>query len=239
MNGIKRFLKGIVTLFFPNTCLGCGEIIDEGEFFCDCCFEMLESCSLDKQCIKCGLSKKHCECKYKSFSFSGITAPFYNEGRAQRAMYTYKFRKRIYISDFFAKRISLAVKYSFHDIRFDGICYVPLSGKSLRKRGFNQSREIAYRMSEILGIPLIEEQLGCRKKKYSQHLMPKNKRFENVKGVYYPKKPCHGTVLLVDDIKTTGATLDECTKQLLKSGADAVYCAAGLISHNKYKKRKV
>ena len=150
------------------------------------------------------------------------------------AMYTYKFRKRIYISDFFAKRISLAVKYSFHGIRFDGICYVPLSGKSLRKRGFNQSREIAYRMSEILGIPLIEEQCV-----FPSPELPKNKRFENVKGVYYPKKPCHGTVLLVDDIKTTGATLDECTKQLLKSGADAVYCAAGLISHNKYKKRKV
>ena len=62
-------------------------------------------------------------------------------------------------------------------------------------------------------------------------------RFENVKGKFRSTKKCIGNILLVDDIKTTGATLEECSKQLLSSGADSVYCVTGLITRN-YKKRK-
>ena len=227
---IKQFFKTVISCVYPNTCLNCGEIIAEGEFFCDYCFEMLARINHDKQCIKCGLDKKDCGCKNKIYSFDAITAPFYNRGSAQSAVYTYKFQKRQYISRFLAEQMSLAAKYVFYGIEFDGICYVPLSGKSLRKRGFDQSLEIARRMSRILGIPLIENQLVCRNKKKSQHKVPLKMREKNVKDVYFSTRPISGKILLVDDIKTTGATLNECSKQLLSSGAKAVYCITALIT---------
>lgn len=227
---LKQFIKRIISFIYPNTCLDCGDIIPEGEFFCDCCFEMLPRISYDKMCIKCGFEKKKCNCKNRTYSFDGITAPFYNRDGAQAAVYAYKFRKRQYISRILAEQMSMSVKYVYHNIGFDGICYVPLSGKSLRKRGFNQSKELAIIMSQILGIQLVENQLGCRNKRKAQHKVRLSEREKNVKGVYFSKKPISGKILLVDDIKTTGATLNECTKQLLSSGAQSVFCVTALIT---------
>lgn len=233
----KEIFRTIATLIYPNTCLSCGEIINEGEYFCDCCFEMLERVDLDKQCIKCGLPKGKCDCRKKIYVFDAITAPFYNKGGAQNAMYTYKFARREYVSVFFAQQMSLNVKYMYTDVCFDGICYVPLSKKSYRKRGFNQSKKIAGYMSEILKIPLVENALGCKNKRKSQHKTDADKREENVKGKYFPLKKVSGRILLVDDIKTTGATLNECAKQLLSAGAVSVYCITGLISYNTDEKK--
>ena len=229
----NKSLSLILSVVFPNTCLGCGEVIPEGEFFCYYCTEHMPIIETDKHCKRCGLSKKKCECNKKIFCFDCIAAPFYNIGAAKNAMYIFKFRKRPYISAYFANRMAITVKYAFYGIRFDGICYVPLSSKSLRKRGFNQSREIAVHMSRLLKIPLIENALGCKNKKKSQHTVSRDKREENVKGVYYPKGKIKGRILLVDDIKTTGATLNECSKQLLIAGADSVYCITGIITGNK------
>ncbi|MEE1238890.1 MAG: hypothetical protein UHO61_03080, partial [Acutalibacteraceae bacterium] len=98
------------------------------------------------------------------------------------------------------------------------------------KRGFNQSRVLAEKIAEILGIPIADE-LVCLKNGKRQHDLFGKERFENVKGRYKAKTGTKGKMLLlVDDIKTTGATLNECAKQLCLSGADGVYCVTALIS---------
>lgn len=229
----KRIFKTIISAVFPNTCVGCGEIIPEGEFLCDYCFEMIERVDLEKHCIKCGESKKNCLCKYNIFLYEGCVAPFYNDGIAKKVMYTYKLGSRVYISEFLAQKMVLALKYSYSDIKFDGICYVPITGKAFRKRGFNQCSELASRISEITGIPLLDNHLGAVNKRIGQHSVSKKERFLNVKDKFYSKRPCFGKILLIDDIKTTGATLNECSKVLLNSGAESVWCLTGLISKNK------
>lgn len=236
MKWIKAFYKLLISVFYPNTCLSCGEIIEEGEFLCYYCTEHLPLVNWDKLCRRCGLDKKNCQCNKRIFCFEGVTAPFYNSGSAQKAMYAFKLGKRRYISDYFANRMAINVKYVYHDIKFDGICYVPISPKSLRKRGFNQSRDIAERMSRLLQIPLIENALGSHDKKQGQHSAKGNKREANVKGAFYPKRRINGKILLIDDIKTTGSTLNECARQLLIAGADSVYCATGLVSKKRKKK---
>lgn len=233
METFKKFIKKIISFVYPNTCLNCGEIIPEGEFFCDCCFEQLEITPVDKMCLKCGNTKKNCFCKSRVYSFEKITAPFYKNGAAQKAMYAFKLGRRVYISEFFSQRMALKVKYDFYGTRFDGICYVPLSAASLRKRGFNQSKLLAEQISDILKIPLITDQLSCVKKSTSQHKTKGKERFQNIKGAYRSNKAICGRILLIDDIKTTGATLDECSKQLLSSGAESVWCVTGLITDKK------
>lgn len=233
MKKIKIFLDDILSIVFPNTCVACREIIPKGEFLCDYCYEFIKRTSKDKFCLKCGNAKKDCKCKNRVYSFEGIIAPFYNEDIAQRAMYSYKIGKNKPIYKFFAREMAKSVKYSFSDIQFDGICYVPISKHSLSKRGFDQSRILAKELSEILKIPLMDNIIECVRKSTNQHKKSDKQRFLNVKGAYKSRGFITGNILLVDDIKTSGATLNECAKVLLSSGASAVYCVTGLITEFK------
>lgn len=233
-----QVFKAILSAFFPNTCISCGEIINEEDALCDYCFEMLPRVDLVKNCTRCGLPKKHCDCKNHVFYYNGCIAPFYNKLSAQKAMYRYKFRKMQKNADFFSKQMALAVKMVYSDIKFDAVTYVPLNYRKFLKRGFNQSEVLARQISQILGLKIFDKLLFCSKNKISQHNLKNPKeRFRNVGGMYGCKHKVKGNILLIDDIKTTGATLNECAKMLILSGADKVYCVTGLITHNREDKK--
>lgn len=127
-----------------------------------------------------------------------------------------------------------AVKTVYNDINFDGITYVPMHPIKLLRRGFNQSEVLAQRLSKVLNIKVYDRLLSARYVPKAQHNLTVKERFKNVKGIYTYNYTVTGkTILLVDDIKTTGATLDECAKQLLLAGADNVFCICGLITKSK------
>ncbi|MBR4972914.1 MAG: ComF family protein [Clostridia bacterium] len=229
--------KSLISAFFPNTCVSCGEIIDQNEFLCDYCYCMLEQCARDKLCLKCGLPKKNCMCKYDVYSFDGVVAPFYKDTSAKDAMYSFKFRGNLGAVKFFAERMALAVKQYYSDINFDMVCCVPMTYFAQNKRGYNQSALLGEQIAEIFNLPFYKNLLYCKNKKSSQHKLSLKERKVNVKDVFDTNARLNGqTVLLVDDIKTTGATLSECAKVLLSSGADKVYCVTGLITRKKGKK---
>jgi ComF family protein len=225
-----KIFKSLISVLFPNVCVSCSDIIEEGEFLCDYCYEMIERTANDKICIKCGNMKKRCECKRRVYRFNAIIAPFYNEGIARKALYAFKIGKREAIANFFINEMTLAIKQNFYDIKFDEVCFVPMFKRDRLKKGFNHSELLAKGIAEKLGIKFSELLLSHKKKKPQHKLHPKE-RLENVKDVYYCNKNLSGkTILLVDDIKTTGATLDECSKQLLFAGAERVYCVTGVMS---------
>lgn len=230
-----QIFKGLLNSFFPNTCISCGEIIDEGEHLCDYCYGMLPYIDFTKNCNKCGLPKKNCDCKNRVFYFGGAIAPFYNDASAKSAMYRFKFLRHTRNADFFSKQMALAVESVYCDIKFDGVAYVPLSLKKFLNRGFNQSGILAKQIADILNLPVFDKSLYCKNSKVIQHdINDPKERFKNVEGLYSCKYKVMGkNILLVDDIKTTGATLNECAKQLILSGADNVYCVAGLISNKR------
>ena len=234
-----NIIKSLIFCFFPSVCAGCGEILTEDEYFCDYCFEMLPKLSVDKTCKKCGLPKKNCECGKYIFHFDACAAPFRNSGVARRAMYAFKFRHKEHIAKFFAEQMALTVKQRYSDRTFDIITFVPMRKKDSLKRGYNQSFVLANLLSKILKIPLAEDILKCNRKKKNQHKLSRKDRFSNIKGVYYCNTSLEGKrILLVDDIKTTGATFDACAKQLFACGADSVCCIAGLITYKDKKKGK-
>ncbi len=231
--------KTIVTSFFPNKCICCGEVIGEDEYFCDYCYGMLEQIDCSKNCKICGLPKKDCNCKYHVFHFNRCIAPFENEGTAKEAIYRCKFAKWKAGYKFFAERMSIAVKTYYNDVDFDGVAYVPMRKLKKLKRGFNQAEELAIGMGNILDIPVFQDVLFCAKGKQTQHNLKYKERFENVKGRYgYNYSITGKTVLLVDDIKTTGASLDECAKQLVLAGASKVYCVTGVMTNNRKEEKK-
>lgn len=235
-NFFKEISNGVISALFPKHCICCEEIVDENEFLCDYCYEMIERIDADKRCLACGLDKKNCDCKRLIFHFEGCVVPFYNIGIAKRALYKLKLSHREYHTEFFAREIVLRIKEELPDVKFDGVCYVPGNVLNNLKRGFNQAELLAKRISEIMNIPLNKKALYMKRRGKGQHNLTGRERFINVRGMYgYNYRNSGKTLLLIDDIKTTGATLDECARQLLFSGAHHIYCACALATVQEYK----
>lgn len=239
---MHRAISAVKSVFFPKTCAGCGRIIPEADGFCDFCHEAAVHCDPIKRCMRCGLDKKICQCKERVFAFDMCTAPFKNTGVAKRAMYHFKYRRKITYGVMLAEQMALCVKNEYRGIKLDAVCFVPMHKRKQAERGFNQSEIMANTIARRLKLPVINA-LKCVKYVDSQHMLTFKQRLENVKNMYSAKRRLDGmNILLVDDIKTTGATLNECSERLLSAGADRVYCVTALITEStkkaKNKKRE-
>ena len=235
----KAVLSEAIAFIFPVKCVCCSEIIQNQIYICEKCIQKAERMS-EKICKWCGLERKQCECNFHTYRFRGTVAPFKNEGYIKDAFYAFKFHRRISNSRFFSKEMVACVKKHYPDIKFDAVCAVPMYYFDKADRGYNQSEILARQISKMLSIGYDGKALYSHKKKKEQH---KTKgiaaRYENIKGRYYfKKKNSYENVLLVDDIKTTGATLDECARQLMLAGANNVYCVTALITNPRLKKEK-
>lgn len=232
------FKNNLISFLFPEKCTCCGEIIHSGEGICRYCKSALKRVE-EKRCLKCGMGVKFCECRFNVFRFEGIVAPFYNVGVARRGIYNAKFNSRVTAHNFFIKEMNDCTKKYYGEVEFDAVTFVPTSRKRLYERGYNQSEILAKGVAERLKVPLCDL-LKTKGKHTRQHEVNNFKeRFKNVNGVYFVKDKINfENVLLVDDIKTTGATLDECARCLKLAGAKNVYCITALVTNPRLKKGK-
>ena len=238
---MKALFKTALAAFYPKTCAACGELIGEKEWLCPFCREMIERCDPAKRCNRCGLPKKDCVCKSRLFRFDGCVAPFINEGTARNAMARFKFRGCRGSSRYFAGQMALCVRSAYREIRFDAVCFVPMDPRKEYLRGQNPARLLATELAGLLRLPVDRDALVCtRYTKRAQHDLGFKERQNNVKGLYRCPKEVDGKVfLLVDDIKTSGYTLDACAAELIAAGAEAVFCVTALITYPKKKEKKV
>lgn len=182
-----RVISVLKSVFFPKTCAGCGAIIGEDDELCDYCHEMLVRCDPLKRCMRCGLDKKNCQCKRRTFAFEMCIAPFVNTGVAKRAMYYFKYRRKMTYGTMLAKQMALCVKNEYRGLKFDGICFVPMHRRKQLERGFNQTEVMAKAMSDILEVPVLNA-LKCVKYVRSQHELSEKQRLENVKICMLPQR---------------------------------------------------
>ena len=231
---IKRLLnlgKELICSIYPKKCICCGRTISEERRLCVLCTKHIEIFPYEKRCSVCGLEKKRCRCKTSVFHFSRLVAPFYNIGVAKCGFYRYKLGCHEQYATFFANAMLKNIKEEYADIYFDGVVCVPPSKKRMSKYGFNPAEQLSQILADRMRIEFIDNALLCLESKTTQHAANKTERFENVRGRYIANKKFNGKkLILVDDIMSTGATLDECAKQLLKGGADEVYCVVALIT---------
>lgn len=225
----------LLDVLYPKQCVCCNEIIDNGEELCDNCIRNIERINDTKRCLKCGLEKSECQCPIYVYHFEGCISPFYNKGIAKKGMYSFKFDRKAHYASFFAGEMAKSIKSQLNNMDFDAVCFVPSSTYSFLKRGFNQSYLLAKHLADFLNLPLIENSLKCSFTLSFQHKLNRTKRFKKAKKKYEFQKSAskllkNKRILLVDDIKTTGATLDECSRQLLLSGAKSVFCTTALIT---------
>lgn len=225
MNLNKKLLNLFLSAIYPRKCICCSELIDEGEYLCSKCNDLIERNNIVDICLACGFEKDNCVCKYNVYRFNSLVCVFKNVGLARMGYYAYKFSKKQHYADFFATEMCNAIKKCYDGIDFDFVCSVP----SATRYGYDHSGYIAKKVSAALNIPYMDNILSCAKRTKKQHKSTIKERLTNTDGKYkYNFSVKNACVLLIDDIKTTGATLDECSKELLYAGANGVYCATVL-----------
>lgn len=213
-------------LFPPNyTCDICGDEIFSGKNLCENCLLTIRFNNANT-CPVCGrqtLRPEIClECKEDAPLFKRAASPFvYGDGAA---ILIAKFKKgKAYLKEYFADHMAPYV----NDLPpVDGIVYVPMSDKSERNRGYNQAKLLADAISERTGIPVYDNVIQKRKDTNEQKSLGKRERAENLKGCFHihERKFCQNkTLLLIDDVLTTGATANEVSRLLLGADATAVY----------------
>lgn len=228
-----KLIDKILEVLYPSRCACCGDLNGKGFLCNDCENAILEQRIIGKLCRHCGHEKHNCQCNKYHYLFEGICAPFYNRNAAQQGVYMFKFQNAPYCADYFGNQMAETIRLRFKDIAFDTVCFVPSTKKSLRSRKYDYVELLAKKVSKELKLPLSSKLLKKTRDTEKQHTLTSEKRQSNVKGAYKATKRIDGqTVLLIDDIKTTGYTLNECAKQLRIAGADKVYCATALLSAN-------
>ncbi len=215
----------LADLIFPVTCLVCGH---DGEFLCDSCASNLERLP-NQLCIVCQkpapFGKTHPDCISKNKLDGIISAlPYYNPQIA-RLIETYKYKFIDDLSPKFSKIIREAIINQGLDGYFSQftIVPVPLHKRRFAWRGFNQAELIAKYISHDLYNKIDVDLVKRIKFTRPQTTLKKEKRLENIQNAFAVTKPIFGKYLLVDDVATTGATLNEIAKLLKKSGATEVW----------------
>ena len=235
---VGQFIRSI---FFPQCCAFCNTLIESDEFVCKECDSRLPITG-EETCLKCGCEKEFCDCSESEEHFyDGIAAPFYFEDGVRNSVFRLKFSGEKYIAEPLSDYMSDCFRKNFSDIEFDCITYVPMEKRKQKLRGYNQSRLLAAHLSEKLNIKLADGLIYKYCSTDIQHDLNYVERTGNIFGSFDVKngKDLSGrNILLVDDIKTTGSTLEECAKMLKLYGADKVFCLTVAVVKSKIDKKK-
>ncbi len=221
----KFNIWSLVDWIFPPFCCGCGRI---GYEICPDCFSSQEFLAHQNICIICGKSLdsgsicSSCHREHPPYeqtrslaAYQGITATMIKE---------IKYNRRIGLAPYLTQ--SLVKAFSKWHPPIDMIAPVPLARKRLRSRGFNQSDLIVKPVAHELNIPYFPRALTRTRETRSQVGLGANERKENLADAFAadPAQSKGKSVLLFDDITTTGTTLNECAKALKNAGAREVFC---------------
>ena len=145
------------------------------------------------------------------------------EGSLERILQAYKFERHDFLDDALAELLAELVYQ--HDDSFDAIVAVPMHRTKLRRRGYNQSELLARSLAAITGVPSRSDLLVKRVDREAQSTLPRSARAANVRGAFEASPAVRGlSILLVDDIATTGETMRACAGALRRRKA-AFLCA--------------
>lgn len=225
---IKTWKRTILRLLYPTTCVFCGTIASEG--VCETCRK--EVCLIgEPRCKRCGKPVRYEEQEF-CYDCQSIEH-FYEQGRSlwlhkmpvSQSVYQFKYKNRRVFAEYYAAQMAEQFSDLIRQWEVETIIPVPIHKSRRKKRGYNQAEVLAEELSRRIQIPV--EAFAVRRVQKTDPLKTMNpqerrkalSRAFAVSDAWKKKE----RVLLIDDIYTTGSTIDQITRILKKKGVQKVY----------------
>lgn len=222
----KNILNTLFDFILPRHCVSCQARLELNEnSLCNNCFNKIQ--------FSTELRLQH-EFERKFLS-AGIVSDFYapfifeNDKELQHAIHALKYNNRFRVGIYLGKVLSEKIREAKPEWQFELIIPVPLHRLKKAQRGYNQSYFIAKGIGRNLGIDFSDRILKRIKYTESQTSMTLVERAENIFGAFKvnnAKAIKDKSILIVDDVITTGATISECGRALINSGVNKIYAAS-------------
>lgn len=219
----------ILDIIYPRRCPMCdGILLPEEPWICEKCVEKLHPIT-ENRCVICGKpvpeQEERCrDCQKREHYFDRARAPYGYHGQMEQSLMRFKYGGRMEYAGFYAHAICRYEIDFIRQIRPEVLIPVPVHPARMRKRGYNQAHLIAKHLSQELQIAEeIHLVKRVRNTKAQKDLNPEERR-KNLEHAFAltGKEQPYRTILLVDDIYTTGSTADALAKLLKQHGARQV-----------------
>ena len=232
---MRQRISETLDFLYPRYCEACGRPVDRpGRHFCSDCLNRLPFTPTDGCCRRCGRPAEKldveflCEdCRTYRPSFDRAASALSFEGDAREAMNAFKFRNLFWLRDDLVDWMEAVARVRFKVDEVDVIVAMPSTFWHRLDRGYNQCAYLARALAKRLGKPYAPFVLRRKGNPKKQGRLPEEERRTNVVGTFgvlRPRAIAGKTVLVVDDIMTTGSTLSECAAELKSAGASRVWC---------------
>lgn len=224
---IKKATEGLLHLFFPHLCSGCGnDALPKEHLLCLECLNRLPETGFE-QITGNPVEKVF----YGRLPVQAATAFLYFSKNAlvQHLLHRLKYGGSPELGEYLGNLLGIGMKKSARFEHAEAMVPVPLNAARLKKRGYNQAEAICKGISNAMGIPVITDALTRKKPSETQTRKTRTQRWENMKEIFMLENPgsLYGkNILLVDDVVTTGATLEACGRELVQAGNLNIACLA-------------
>lgn len=213
-----RFLKDFLRVFFPNLCVGCSnELLYSEKVLCNFCSNDLPILKLDDHTNNIVTASFYGRTKIeKSLSFLS----FNKKNTTQKLIHNLKYNDRQDIGIYLGLWFSELLKNNHFMKDIDAIIPVPIHHKKMKKRGYNQVHTFCDSLGESFNIPVYKSTLLRKSNSKSQTSKDRYNRAETIYKDFCLKDDTNlrnKHIVLVDDVITTGATIEACCKELLKT----------------------
>lgn len=234
MNFFKQCKEAALDLLFPRRCPLCGVVLRSNERICGRCAKDMTFIRRPI-CQRCGRPSGSCFCHLERFAFTRNVSPLLYTRAARRGIHRMKFSHVLSASVYFGRLMAGAARMEYADagILFDAVIGVPMHPQDYHARGYNQADLLARTVADELRLPLVKRALVKYRRTSAQHTLSWRERRTNIKDVFRVSNPdaVRGkTILLCDDVMTTGSTLNECALTLLDAGAREIYCVTATVA---------
>lgn len=221
-----NFIHSIIGLIYPSVCAACGTPLFKWEkLVCTRCRSLLP-----KTGYELNEDNPLARLFYGRVRLKAVTACFFfsKEGKVQRLIHELKYKGNADAGVFLGQELGKTIKEAPLFERLDYLIPVPLHPKREKERGYNQSMMIAQGINEVTEIPIGDQYLVRSVNTATQTHKSKEERWQNVKDIFEVRhaEQLEGKyVLLIDDVLTTGATLEACALKLSSVPGITIGCA--------------
>ncbi len=226
---IKELINKFFKKHFFNSswrCLVCGKEIFENEHFCSDCKSSLpyNDGAICEHCGRAVISfEPYCStCKNVLVDLDKCRSPFIYAPPISTLIKKAKYDRGIYLIDYFAEQLSLTYLQNYFNA--DYLTFIPMTNKAMKKRGYNQSKILAEKLSTLINVPMIDC-IVKTKETERQATLGRKERLKNLDGAFRitdKKSVKNKSILIIDDVSTTGSTAEVIAKRLKDSGAKIV-----------------